>query len=450
MKRRRLILLLVVLSAAAGGYAWWRWNAPPPPEIALEPDVDPAVKEVVEEHLAQVTASPRSGAAWGKLGQVLRAHGYTSESNQCFAMASKLDRRNPRWPYLQATALLLGQPREALPLLREAVKRCKERDEFYQAATAKLAETLIEEGALEEADEVLQALLPVDPSAPRLKYNLGLLAVARSEYDKARKHFLYAVKSPFARQKASAQLAALSRRQGDEKTAARFDTLGKNCIPDRPWPDPFVEEYNRLVVGRHGKLRRARWLESEGRFNEALEVLRDTAQEYPEAMTVGALGGALTRFGKHAEAEPVLRKAVALAPDNVGTVYLLSFVLCVQGSRLAQTPDGMAKAEPMLREAVQWADKTLALKKDHAFAHLFRGIALRRLDERAAAIESFRAAMATRPEFPDAHLYLGEMLAEAGHIDEALPHLENAARFAHPLDPRPREALKKWRGEKIN
>jgi len=450
MKRFRLLLLVVVLAAAAGGYAWWRWTAPAPPEIALEADADPAVKAVIDEHVEQVKRSPRSGSAWGKLGHVLRAHGYTLASNECFAVAARLDRDDPRWPYLQGLALTLGQPREALPLFREAVKRCKDRDAFYQAATARLAETLIEEGELEEADAVLQALLPVDPAAPRLKYDLGLLASARGDNEQARKHFLSAVKSPYARQKASSQLAALSRRQGDEKTAARFDMLGKECVPDRSWPDPFVEEYSQLVVGRHGKLRRARWLESEGRFGDALTLLREVAQEYPEAMTVGALGSALTRFGRHGEAEAVLRKAVAMAPDNVGNVYLLSFVLCVQGSRLAQTPDGLAKAEPMLREAVLWADKTLALKKDHAFAHLYRGIALRRLDERAAAMDSFRAAMATRPEFPDAHLYLGEMLAEAGHVNEALPHLENAARFAHPLDTRPGEALKKWRGEKVN
>ena len=46
--------------------------------------------------------------------------------------------------------------------------------------------------------------------------------------------------------------------------------------------------------------------------------------------------------------------------------------------------------------------------------------------------------MATRPELPDTHLWLGKTLADDGKRDEAIIHLRDAWRDAAPNDPRPR------------
>ena len=56
-----------------------------------------------------------------------------------------------------------------------------------------------------------------------------------------------------------------------------------------------------------------------------------------------------------------------------------------------------------------------------------------------------REAVLCQPEVAEVHLSLGEALAEAGQLREALKHLGNAVQLARPDDHRPRESLKKWR-----
>jgi Flp pilus assembly protein TadD len=47
------------------------------------------------------------------------------------------------------------------------------------------------------------------------------------------------------------------------------------------------------------------------------------------------------------------------------------------------------------------------------------------------------------PDLAEAHLNLGETLAEEGQIAQARTSLERAAQLASPDDPRPRAALAK-------
>src|SRR5438105_2124637 len=84
--------------------------APAPPMIDAT-GLDPAVARVVKEAQEAVRQDPASAGAWGKLGMVLAAHGLaTGVSGLCFAEAERLDRNDPRWPYLRAVLLQEGNP----------------------------------------------------------------------------------------------------------------------------------------------------------------------------------------------------------------------------------------------------------------------------------------------------------------------------------------------------
>src|SRR5439155_25639345 len=89
--RRRLLSLSlgIILIMAAVGYLWSRSAAPQPPEVVLT-DVDPEVVKRVEESRAAVRQTPRSAAAWGRLGMVLVVHDFHGEANRCFAEAERL------------------------------------------------------------------------------------------------------------------------------------------------------------------------------------------------------------------------------------------------------------------------------------------------------------------------------------------------------------------------
>src|SRR5689334_17620299 len=78
--------LLVVLARQRG------WIGPPRPvlpSLKLE-GVDPVLAAAIEEAEAGVRETPRSGAAWGRLGQVLFVHGMGGPAAECFARASEL------------------------------------------------------------------------------------------------------------------------------------------------------------------------------------------------------------------------------------------------------------------------------------------------------------------------------------------------------------------------
>jgi hypothetical protein len=62
-------------------------------------------------------------------------------------------------------------------------------------------------------------------------------------------------------------------------------------------------------------------------------------------------------------------------------------------------------------------------------------------------VAALRQAVLSQPGSADAHLYLGEALAESGAIREALEHPDNAVSLAAPGDRRPEEALKNWRAK---
>src|SRR5262249_39712413 len=112
-RRRRLRVFLLgaaTLAVLALGWFLWGWaTAPAPPAVSLA-GADPAVARAIEAARRAVWWKPRSAAAWGRLGQLLRAHGAVPESNRCFAQAERLDPGDPRWPYLQGTGLQSDDP----------------------------------------------------------------------------------------------------------------------------------------------------------------------------------------------------------------------------------------------------------------------------------------------------------------------------------------------------
>ena len=113
-RRRGLWVAGGVLAAALTGAALaaWAWTRPGPPRPP-QPDLagaDPEVVEAVAEARDAVLRAPRSAAAWGRYGQVLRAHDFGAEANRCFAEAERLGPAEPRWPYLRGLTLVLTEP----------------------------------------------------------------------------------------------------------------------------------------------------------------------------------------------------------------------------------------------------------------------------------------------------------------------------------------------------
>ncbi len=442
--RRRWMMVgaALVLLAASAALAWRLTRgapAPSPPPIDLT-GVEPAVAATVDQALAAVRREPRSGVAWGRLGKVLHANGFSAEAEACYAHAERFEPAEPRWPYLRGTRVVLRDREAALPLLRRAVELADRADPTNPTPRLLLAEVLLELGDHDEARELCERALEREPDNPRAHFTLGVLALARDDLRASIAHLTRAAESPFTRKRALAQLAGASRRSGNATAALAFTRRAEKAPGDVPMIDPYLGEVNRLRAGRQGRFLEAERLEGEGRLQESAQVLRSLVDDLPDDRTQLALGVCLSKLGDNAGAEKVFREALKQAPEKATIHYALSVALYRQGEA-RERAGGAAAARAAFEEAAAAALRATQLKPDHALAFTFRGQALVRLGRAREALVCLRDAVRARPDLADPHLRLGEALVAGGQREEGLKHLRLAVELASPGDPRPRQAL---------
>jgi tetratricopeptide (TPR) repeat protein len=274
-----------------------------------------------------------------------------------------------------------------------------------------------------------------------------LLSAARDERAKAEDHLKRLLENPYARKRANGRLAALAFADGDQEAGRRFQRRAAELPDDLSWIDPFFEEMKPFAASRQYRLEEAARLERDGRMQEAVKLLRQVVADIPDADSYLALGLALTRLHQYAAAESTLRSAIQLGARQMQAHHVLATLLFIKAETLAAQPGGKEKCAELFRQVVAAEDKALALKGDYPFAHLTRGRALTYLGQPEEALHALRKAVLYGPELADTHYYLGQALAEAGKLIEALAQLEDASRLAASDDPRPRRALTKWRAK---
>ena len=432
-------LAAIVVPALGGGYAWYRWSAPVPPVIAMGEGTESAVVQAVEEAREEVRRSPRSGAAWGKLGEVLIANGFSDESEGCFARAEHFEPEEPRWPYLHTTRLILHDREAALPYLRRAVELCERKDRKNTAPRLMLAEVCLEKNEWEQAETHCRRVLERQPDNERAHLCLGTAALAHDDLATAVEHLTLVANSPSAQKRARIQLAGIYSRLGNEAASEENNRAVQNLLDDRPWPDPYVEEYQKFIAGRQNRFLQAERLDQEGRLLEEVRLLQGLAHDCPDGRSLLALGTAQAKIGDDPGAEQSLTAAVRLAPGWASAHYSLAVAQYRLGEQSRERKD--AHAEEKFQAAVESARRAIALKSDHAMAHHYLGMALARLGHRTEAIESFRTATRCRPEVAEIHLKLGETLAEDGQRDEALTQLQYARDLLPREDNRAQQAI---------
>jgi tetratricopeptide (TPR) repeat protein len=440
-----LIAAGLLAGAAAGGW-WWRRAVPtsrpvPPMPVDIQ---DAEVRGAVEHARQKVLDKPGDASAWGNLGMTLEAHLYEAEADRCFAEAARLDPADARWPYFRGLYALKYEPDRAMPLLRQAAS-CRGLAEDESAVRLRLAEALLERQEIGEAETLFRREWVRQPEDPRAAYGLGLVALAKGDDRSAEKFLAIAQSSPTARRAATAQLAALARSRGDDKTAARYE---KEVAP-RPgdtlaWPDPLVEQILGFQTGAGNWSQDVAQLERERRFAEAAQVYLKQIEKQPTTQAYIGAGLNLARVRDYDRALPLLREAVRLDTDSIQAHYTLAMALFSRAESDWQQSPNSAQAKAWFREAIEHAQRTVALKPDHARAYLFWGLALKYLGESAAAIAPLRKGVTCRPVDFDLQFALGGVLLETEQYQEAGVFLENARKLS-PEDQRVAEALDRLR-----
>ncbi|MFL5242896.1 MAG: tetratricopeptide repeat protein [Gemmataceae bacterium] len=423
---RRLLAigLLVVMASAGAGWYFWPWQKAIGPPAIDQTQADQDVAAAIESARKEVRQSPRSGAAWGKLGQVFAAHNYDSEAITCFAQAEELDPKEARWPYMHGLTLLFSDGDSAIAHFQRAVIL----QGNSPAIRLRLAEALLAQARLNEAEEQFQHLLTLEPGSARGYLGLGRIAYLRGDLPSSRQLLRKAASSPMTKKASHTLLAELAQRANDADEAARERRLAAELPNDQDWYDPLVDEIEQMRAGKQARLDYALKQIRQNNSAEGRLLLRKLMADYPDWSAVWlSQGRILLEIHNYLDAEDALRRALRLAPDSVEVNFYLGLALFQQGDFSA---------------AREFFEHATRLKPDYALAYYNLGHCWKRLGNQSSALDAFREAVRCKPSYAAAHANLGELFANQGDKTQALKHLRLAVEL-NPDDAPAKKLLEK-------
>jgi tetratricopeptide (TPR) repeat protein len=381
-----------ILSAVILGVWLIRASPIPEPPLPVLDGADEEVAEAVQEARAEVLRQRASAAAWGRLGEILLAHVYNREANQCFEQAERLDPRDPEWPYLRGVNLALHDPEAGIPCLQRAAQRC---GDGQLGPRLFLAEVYLDRGRLDEGRIILEEIAQANPEDRRARMGLGRLALLRQEWKTGLAH-LEACQSDLRARKRAHLLCSEAWSQLGDAERARAELLKAKSLPeDRPWPDPLLEKIQTLRKGLRPRLQSAQQLVQAGRAPEAVNLLNQTLEKYPQSLEGWMrLGEVWYRLRKFDRAQECFQRAAKISPEWAEAWFRLG---CAQA-----VVQRHAEAVASFRQALQF-------KANYAQAHYNMGQCLKTLGDSAGAISEFEEALRCSPDYELARTALGEL-----------------------------------------
>jgi tetratricopeptide (TPR) repeat protein len=421
-----LVLPLACCLLLAGGvYLHWSHAAPEPPTLEGK-GLDPVIVAAVEEARGRVRQSPRSAAAWGRLGLVLVANGFRADANVCLAEAERLDPREPRWPYFQALGgLAVGDGENALPKLEQTLALC---NDTFDGPRLRLADLLLSLDRLDEAENHFRHLLEKNPRHARAQLGLAKIFFQRGDPRASLAPLRFARDDSRTRKAAYQLLAQVQRQLGNQAEAEEAQRWAARQPDDPFWPDRLFEELTAARTGKEVWMDRAKELALKGKVADAVAVCQQTVRAYPDADEPWLQLGLVYLLQKNQPgAEEAFRRATELAPASPENRFYLGNALALRGDLMG----GIA----CFRKAVE-------LKPDYTPAYHTLGNCLTQTGDLSGAIDAYRAAVRHEPTLFEVQLSLATLLAEKGPYPEALLHAEQALRLK-PSDPRARKLVER-------
>ncbi|MBL8727889.1 MAG: tetratricopeptide repeat protein [Planctomycetes bacterium] len=178
------------------------------------------------------------------------------------------------------------------------------------------------------------------------------------------------------------------------------------------------------IFSTHGAM-----LSDQGRFEAADPLLRTAMEcEGPGGTGVAYYAVSLQRRGRHAEGIDLLRKALAIAPDDAFVAGSLGTVLI--GAHLAE---GGKAGDPRVREAEDLLRRALATRPRKGSFWNSLGLVLRQTGRFAEAEAAFRRAIEFDPKHTSTFFLRAEMLERIGRAAEIRPMFEDLV-AARPRD----------------
>jgi Flp pilus assembly protein TadD len=280
--------------------------------------------------------------------------------------------------------------------------RAVEVSPFHQRSRRQLAALLKSVGRQEDAVDVYEEMLRIQPEDADTHYELGSLLLD-SDLETALPHLEEACRLAPARPNFLTTLGVAYIKAGRMTEAEASLRRAKTLKPD----DVNVSNNLGIVLVRGG------------RFDEAAEVLRDLLELRPEFVAArNNLAIALAESGNLEDAEAQVRRALQRAPDYLDAYLTLAAILDRQ-ERFEQEYDALRRAYDLAPERPDVRDRlaVAAARVGHC-DHTLRLV----------------ASQMDRPGemFPGLNLEVARCLEQQGDIDTAMRHFEEAARKSRP------------------
>ena len=364
--------------------------------------------------LDRVRADRRSSQAWGRLGMLLKAFEFPDPAETCLREAEKLDPKEPRWPYLQATLSRARTTSTILDAFRRTVALCGNEPEMPRLRLARL---LAENGQENEAQEQLDQLLRAKPDFAPAQLLRAQLSDRQHEWNEALKRAQRITASPYTAKAAWTLLSSLHRRTGDTNAAVLASRRALTAAPDATPPDLFEDEVTALRSDARSLSDRAQNFLMARRPRDAQPLINRLVQEhsdFPETWLL--LGRAQYLQNQPGPAEQSLRKYLAIEPQSVNGQFQLGMTLLAQ------------KRYP---EAVAAFRQAVSLKADFGPAFLNLGFALAKSGDIREAVAAFHEGIRHNPEIIDGYVLAADLHLQLGEKEDAAA----LAKLAESIDP---------------
>ena len=398
--RQSAYLLIPLLALSACG-----------PTLPKLPEIDfarfqPAVREAIEKAHGDAELTPGDAIRTAELAKALHAHSQLDAAAIYYEHARKLDPANFSYHYLLGAALLeRGEYARALEALNAALAR---KADFAPAKYA-LAEALIASGSLVQAREILQTL----GDQPQAHYGLARTLkgpAALAEYEKA-------VAQEPRYGAAWKGIADLAQEAGDQARADEANrAYARHRLTKPRLDDPEMAAVEKRNVSGVGLMLRARDAEAASNLLEAAQLYEQAVAG--DATLVSAWANLIAvqvRLKDFQGAEKTWENAKRQNAESSELLYNYGVLLASTKRRTEARAQFARAVELDPAQANGWYNAGVLDEED---------------GQLESAVAQFRKAVFADPAHRPARYHLGNVLLRQRKPDEALTHLQMAARGA--------------------
>ena len=274
-------------------------------------DVEAEVVEAITAAHEALLREPESGKAWGRLGDQFFAHDFSAQAAQCYTRAEELDPESFLWPYRLGLSWIKDHPELAAPPLERTLRAL----DNYAPAHVVYANVLVRLGRSDEAIEHYTRASQLDPADPKAETGLGMIYLARGDFDAARVHLEQALARDERHVEAHVAIAQVYLALGMDKKAQRHAELSRS-LPQSSLEWDAIATPNLPPTGARARTRFGRHLEEQKRPEEALEQYRAALLSNPNYyLARRSLALLLVQQGRRDEAIELMREAERSNPS---------------------------------------------------------------------------------------------------------------------------------------